>query len=607
MKKTLFIQFVAMLMCLQLSAQRFNHIDLPTGQEVNYFTFKKTVYREHLYIVLNSLEGDGEHLYRYNGSGFSLISLPDGYALGSEHQSVVFQDKLYMFLYNGVDFHLFSFDGTFRRVDIPFSDVSMFETDQMFVFQDKLYFSVFRTPGDVLWCSNDGYGHFSLIAPPVGAGYFIDREVYNGQLYLFSYHPWTYESSLMRFDGTGFEVVTLPDEDIVPNFDADMEVFDDKLFVPVTRDDEFFRGLMAFDGTSFTFFDFPMGRSSFGPTNVTSFRGKLFLNLTDDIGGIEFFSFNGVDFTLIPLPEGVNGPFDPCVYQCSLYGGVRIRAENKLYAFGPFDGCHVFGVPAGMLEYDHLAVRSEGVEECWTGIDVDWDIDPICISPPLCPDPPAQASLVDKNGKPVWSKEFEKPFSINLPSFDQPMQLTLGIENDKAVEKILQFEPNLLTEGIEKIQFEVKPHEEFFHLSAQTRKGKSVPFTMTLMGTDGKAVWQENFVAPMDKVIEAKSPAVGAFLTFSAAGQNSLASKGITEIKHYPNPVDDKLTLEVKTRNSKTPFQLAITDFSGAKVMEKQLTAPLNDSIDLTRLRPGLYVLTITVEGASVREVIQVK
>jgi len=609
MKKTLLIQFVVMLMCFQLSAQRFNRIDLPAGLEVGD-AFEKAVYRGHLYMVLSNDDEASRQLYRYNGSGFSLIPLPEGYRLGDQHQFEVFQDKLYMFLNDGTNFDLFNYDGTFTRVDIPFPDWFALERDQLIVFQDKLYFSLLRSSGELSWCSYDGYGHFSLIAPLEGAsGYFLDREVYHGKMYVFNFNERTYASSLLKFDGTSFEVVALPDEDLVLNFSADMAVYDDKLFIPFTTDGDPSRGLLAFDGTSFTVFEFPAGITSTDLT-MTPFRGKLFLLLHNGPSSrSEFFSFDGIDFTPIPLPMGVNGPFEACVYQCSLYGGIRISGENRLYAFGPFDGCHVFSVPAGMLEYDRFEFTGwgTGIPECWTGIDVDWDIDPICISPPLCPDPLAQATLLDKNGKPVWSKEFEKPFSVSLPSVDLPSQLSLGIENDNTIEKVLQFDANLVSAGIEQIHMEVKPSENFFRLSAQTSKGKTVPFAMTLIGADGKAMWEENFVAPMDKIIEPKSSGVGAFLTFAAAGQNSLASKGITEIKHYPNPVDDKLNLEVQTKNAKVPFQLTITDFNGGKVVQKQLTAPLNDSIDLTRLRPGLYVLTITVEDVSIRELLQVK
>ena len=93
--------------------------------------------------------------------------------------------------------------------------------------------------------------------------------------------------------------------------------------------------------------------------------------------------------------------------------------------------------------------------------------------------------------------------------------------------------------------------------------------------------------------------AVGAIQHFSVAEKTILAvtetSKLLESVQFYPNPAKNILNLKMK--DSTKDFVFELTDMSGSQILINKNNA---HQIDISHLKPGVYLATITIENEKV-------
>lgn len=231
---------------------------------------------------------------------------------------------------------------------------------------------------------------------------------------------------------------------------------------------------------------------------------------------------------------------------------------------------------------------------CWTGIDIDWKIEGICTTPP-CPPPSVEATLTDKHGKIAWQKNSDKPFSEQFPA-DEPYTLSIGVGKDKSMSRVFDFDQHLVSKGMEEISMKIFPDEKYFQLTANTKNKEKTPFTLSLLDTKGEAVWQQNFVAPMDERIRAFTSQPGNYFRFSIPGNEN------SSITFYPNPFQGSITIEAKELD--IPLTISLSDLNGKIITQRIMHEAGSYTIDADNQKPGLYILTFSGKQTR-RELVQ--
>lgn len=256
-------------------------------------------------------------------------------------------------------------------------------------------------------------------------------------------------------------------------------------------------------------------------------------------------------------------------------------------------------IPARLREYERFdyAAYGPGRDWCWTGIDIDWEI--ICtVTPSACPDLPV--STLTENGKTVWQKKLNKPGNFLLPSEDKlPRQLSLAIPVGTSSQDVIILEENLVHSGISRIQVSTYGDKNLLELKAETNQEKNVPFTMTLLNKEGKEIWKETFMAPLEKQIEAYVKEPGVALTFSALPDE-------LQLSYFPNPFSESITVEL-TATKTSPAQVTVFSMQGEKILQEQVGVTGPHSINMKNQKPGLYILVVNVKGNEVRKLIELK
>ena len=103
--------------------------------------------------------------------------------------------------------------------------------------------------------------------------------------------------------------------------------------------------------------------------------------------------------------------------------------------------------------------------------------------------------------------------------------------------------------------------------------------------------------------------AVGAIQHFSVASTTALAvedisiSKILESVEFYPNPANSILNLKMMDNASNT-FLFEITDMSGSQIL---MTKQNTNTIDISHLKPGVYLGTITMEHEKVTRKIMIE
>ncbi|TDX86043.1 M28 family peptidase [Epilithonimonas xixisoli] len=93
--------------------------------------------------------------------------------------------------------------------------------------------------------------------------------------------------------------------------------------------------------------------------------------------------------------------------------------------------------------------------------------------------------------------------------------------------------------------------------------------------------------------------AVGAIQHFSVASKTTLAvdetSKTLESVQFYPNPA--KRVLNLKMDNASKHFTFELTDMSGSQII---ITKQNTNQIDISNLKPGVYLGTIIIDNEKV-------
>src|SRR5690606_1797492 len=139
-------------------------------------------------------------------------------------------------------------------------------------------------------------------------------------------------------------------------------------------------------------------------------------------------------------------------------------------------------------------------------------------------------------------------------------------------ENLFIVDDDLVSKGLSVISMSIVPKEDYFLLKAETDKG-DVPFMLSLLNKEGKAVWQSEFIAPMEKEITDQLKEPGNTLRFSSVPglPKKLEAYGITNIKFYPNPNKGKLAVDIETKSTKVPATVIITNLRGETIYTKQI------------------------------------
>ena len=256
-------------------------------------------------------------------------------------------------------------------------------------------------------------------------------------------------------------------------------------------------------------------------------------------------------------------------------------------------------IPDRLREYERFVygAYAAGRDWCWTGIDIDWTI--ICERvPSMCPDFPV--STLTENGKTIWQQEFTKPANFLLPVDDKlPRQLSLAIPMAGSSQDVIVLDQNLVHRGISRLNVVTNGDKNWLELKVETIQGKSVPFTMTLLNKEGKAIWQETFVAPVEKQIEAYVDEPGVALQFLALPEE-------LQLNYFPNPFSETITVALDATKT-SPEQISVFSLQGEKILQEQVDVTGAHSINMKNQKPGFYILVLKVKGNEVSKLIELK
>jgi hypothetical protein len=458
---------------------------------------------------------------------------------------------------------------------------------------DEVYFLL-----GVALIYSDGRGTSTILVDNIETGeYAYSAQWYNGQFYFVRNHGFDRMVTLTRAEGPVTFPITIPGGALLLG-DESAVVLRDHLYLLVHQDvgsDHVFR----FDGVGFEdVFTIPVFPAS--PT-LANRDGKLVITPSMLNDGIAY-EYDPLEVITIRTPDEEHFEIvrksATCYHVWSLekvdtnidayQWYIAIERINATCETPVPPGSSTSVIPEGLSEYQRLEslVRAPERDWCWTDIDIDWIIDPLCLHIP-CPIEEISTSLSDNKGT-VWQKTFDKPFSTTFPFDDkQPYVLSAGIKSGKKIENFLILESDLVNKGIESVDMDFYPQEDYFYFTVSTDKGVKVPLMLSLLGKSGETLWERKFEAPLDEIVKSYVSKPGALLKLS------VQTKAV--VKVYPNPATDKVTIDTKLASTVT--DIYINDLQGALMLTMKALKPGTlSTLDISGMKSGLYVLTI-VEG----------
>ncbi len=246
-------------------------------------------------------------------------------------------------------------------------------------------------------------------------------------------------------------------------------------------------------------------------------------------------------------------------------------------------------MPIGAFD---LELFGHGLEECWTGINVNWD----CLRPPYCFDPEINA-LLSYQGKTNWEASFAKPIDTSLPQSKDFRTFSLNVKDGKAYKQVLQIDDKLLKNGVTQLSFKTNSINRSVDLNIAT-DGAQIPVTVSMLNLQGKTLWTGQFTAPFQKQLTDKLNEPVAFISIN--GPEDQAS-----LTYYPNPSNGAFKVMLDPQLI-LPAELAVYDMKGFRIHQQMLKEP-QASINLSGQKPGLYVLHVKNGAKEIRELIQIK
>ncbi len=611
---------------------QFSPVTLPAGLQPT--VSEMVVYQNNLMLVLQNAEHNSFTLHKYNGAVTAAVPLPKGYNLYKDTQFEQLRDMLYFMPDRTASTgraELLRYDGaTVTPIDIP-DEVLPPATVRLightpFSYRDVLYIeaiSLDSTRGDASsithWIKYDGTSFsrmpLSFMYTCVREGYpeiVSDKKLYQGKMYMRYYHYLT-ERQIISFDGADIEVYVDHADHIGEPGGCDMEIYNDRLYIPTyehgpVAPPHLAQGgvLNRFDGTTQTKVIVPSGLQ-YAKTTLEPYAGKLWGVANDGSFFPQWYAYDGATFTATTMPPGtrIHPGSDQRVYQCQLYivlstGPVIGTPVYALYAYQDPLECAV--LPTVVERVDIHAYARER-DWCWTGIDVDWTLPTPCTPP--CIDPLMRVALLDKPGQEVWSKTYDKPFQVTYPVDDkQSFIATAAIETNKVFQDFVVFDKELVPAGIEEVKLQMTSRDQKIQLNVATEKNVKVPFIIALQDAEGKTLWQQKFTAPLATVVEVATLQRGTTLRLMLDGSVTQ----VTSLSVFPNPASGSPTIDVGTNGAKLSTQVTITDFFGKTIYKKDVTAPVTLQPDLSQAPKGLYVISVVgPDGRAHRQTLVLK
>jgi hypothetical protein len=594
-------------------------------------------FRSSLYFILEKTSTANKYLFRFDGSAFHQLLLP-GIPVSDP---VIFEDNLYVLIQVGRVVKLFGFDGVSLR-EVAFSEIPMTRTYRLFVAGQYLYLTgngnptaqpstVKRFDGSRFFTLPPFGGILEIVAIPGTDRIYVNilnqrvlyfdgsvlRIIYEEDTYFYSLHVLNnvvyflsfVDSSpvIFQHDGSNLSTLDLPEGTALAY--NPLLVYRNKLMIPAVVDgsDDI---IFEYDGSTFIrTFDVP------GLLNnpLPFLKDGNYMIITDPRNGPRGFEYDGTTYTEIIAPAGRNLDSFLTGTSCfDLWSVAYWTSDGPLFEIAETRNCPpppVATIPEGLRDYQRIDIAINGKyrDWCWTDIVVDWEIVPICPIPEPCPGPSFNVSLTDVMSKEIWNERFEKPFELKFPFEDIQHTLTLSSLGDNGkLEDLFILDDELVSKGLSAINISMLPQENYFRLKAET-DNEDVPFMMSLLNKEGKVIWQNEFIAPLETEITATVNEPGATLKFSsiAPNQKQLEDYGITEVNFYPNPYKGKLFVDIKTKGVEVPAQVIIRNLEGQTIWDKQLKAPVQHVIEMSDQKPGLYIVTVKVGDLRISEQIK--
>jgi hypothetical protein len=618
----------------------------------NWWNNPIATYGGHAYMTLHN--SVGRYLYRFNGSAFVSIPLPNMAA----SNPVFWNGRLYILTRTAIGLRLVAYNGTsvttvlnyavpstaigFRLIargkylyilynadEIEMQQIVRFngtstlalplmsfsETEdiidmpgtQNIMIDPGLHHRLRHFDGTTLTTLDlESDGNFTSILPLRGAFYI----------------QYNYESvmprSLWKYQAGTTTRVIFP-EGVQPEYLGESTVWRNEMYIPVKLPD-FSNGVYKFDGTSLShFITFPgvlVGEYHDPQSWIVKRNGNL-LFIPDRIYGEYAYEYNGSTFTWIQTPSGqITNQYlgDAGCFYGWLVGNTTTYPYNFSIAKENAPGCSpLYPIVFDRFQSVDLTAYAPDRDWCWTGIDVKWKIDPACpLPPPFCPTPADfQVTLFDNPGTIVYQNSFVDPFSAQFNVDDKiARRLTLGFKEGKTYENVLMLNKALVSKGFESVSINVNPQERNFDLTVKTENNVSVPFVLVFLNRDGKPITKQALTAPLSTTIKGtvNEPVAALRIIPALSTLTSMSDYGISSISSYPNPASGKINVDIQTEEQlETLVVITLTDIYGSRVSSQTFSDGGVKQVDITGRKPGLYLLTVTAGNATKKELIQVK
>jgi hypothetical protein len=589
------------------------------------------------------LFGCPRYLYRFDGS-----ITPTPITDPTLSNATVFQNKLYVVTDKAGESRLLSFDGS--SVGEVLTSLGSYDLFTLFATDSFLYFVMLNSATrEVTVKQFDGTVFLDIPVFSIQAPSQPVREVHespdSGEVYFITM------LEVVRFDGTSTDLVAEATEAVPSDF-IDFTFFGgDAYIAKVTEtrfillrydgelteitlpDDAVFIGaensLLVYGGKLYILARTSSGRgviytydgSVFEPFVVAAADGETFDGVYEREGRMLITSnrfayeyLNNILVCEIELTSGVRNPYVPQLnlstdsfHMWSLWTSID-HVQYARYLMEAKTGCAVRGgVPDLLAELERMDLRTYGAERawCWTGIDIGWVIDPLCPSPPFCLNPSFRVTARHSKGvgKLAFEQELDESTNIEFQLKDnKPYDIALDVFDGKMFRSVMLIDGEMVPIGFSGIGFSIDSKIPGLRVYAETENDQALPFRISVLGNDSQIIWSEQFVAPMDKQIVASVNEPVAAVQFSPVVKLPGAKLGI-----YPNPFLREVVLEISSAEQSFGI-VTMRSMTGELVYQAKLESPGTHVLDVgAMLRPGLYILSVRVDGSEVRKLVQKK
>ncbi|HEY9045480.1 MAG TPA: T9SS type A sorting domain-containing protein [Ohtaekwangia sp.] len=579
----------------------FTSVALP-GQPVS----NPVVYNGQLYILTRS--STGLELLAYNGTTTSVAAT---YPLTDGFNMKLFSAASYLYVSyvdNATDYytHVIRYDGLTSLMLPPLASLDVYE--------------IVATPGteNILLCIPGYYMyHFDgvnlvTLVDEVGA-FFSAMFSWNGALYFMEGYEPVLPGNLFKYESGVLSTIGLPDG-ANPVYGSVPVVYNNAIYIPAEFPDSS-KGIYKYNGTTVTYFTGLSGLEDKIWTGIwLGVRNGNLLIIPDTDAGDYAYEYNSTTFTFTNITAPGGETIKNYLGSVGCWHAWTLHSASG-YAVGREDAftCAMAVIPSPLWNFNNVSIYPYAPDRdwCWTGIDIHWEIDPICPVPKLCPGPKFQVSLINKAGIVSWQKEFSKPFEASFGLPDKlAYTLVTSVSNDKGYTKVAELESSLVSQGITSVQFDMKPREKYFRLEVQTDKQEKIPFILALVNAKGKVIWKESFTAPLNKEITARVTEPGVLLRLlpETSIRKTCRDYGIYRIANYPNPARERLTVDIQSDESwQTPAEITLMNMNGTSVFSRKVDTAGQHHFELSGQKTGLYILKVSVGDVIKTSLVEVK